>query len=160
MKNADLSQSSTNLWGRTVMDYIKYYSNLNKTEKEQLIAQLNHDRVSWQNEGFKLSSNLTIWLTFVRKQINGRLFLGTWWGAADGRKGKQCKKNEKPIGSKSETRQCPGWLSSERAPGNSSRKVKQRNLTLNRQLWYFFCSKLELGVNFIAKCVWRAQQPV
>ena len=137
MKNADLSQSSTNLWGRTVMDYIKYYSNLNKTEKEQLIAQLNHDRVSWQNEDSKPWSNWTFWLTFVRKQINGRLFLGTWWGAADGRKGKQCKKNEKPIGSKSETRQCPGWLSSERAPGNSSRKVKQRNLTLNRQFWYF-----------------------
>ena len=47
MKNADLSQTSTNLWGRTVMDYIKYYSNLAKSEKEQLITQLNHDRVSF-----------------------------------------------------------------------------------------------------------------
>ena len=45
MKNADLSQASTNLWGRTVMDYIKYYSNLGKGDKEQLIAQLNHDKV-------------------------------------------------------------------------------------------------------------------
>ena len=46
LKKVDLSQSTTNLWGRTVLDYIKYYSNLNKNDKEFLISQLNQDKVS------------------------------------------------------------------------------------------------------------------
>ena len=36
MRQSDLSQSTTNLWGRTIMDYIKYYSKLRRDFKMML----------------------------------------------------------------------------------------------------------------------------
>ena len=101
MKNADLSQASTNLWGRTVMDYIKYYSNLSKGEKEQLITQLNHDKASSVG-----------WQYFYFGRINLLTYIGAGRGATPGRKGKQRKKNEKLTRSKSETGLCTSWLPS------------------------------------------------
>ena len=50
MQRADLSQSMPNLWGRSVMDYIKYYSNIAKPDKEKLIGNLNQDKVIFKFE--------------------------------------------------------------------------------------------------------------
>ena len=43
--NADCSPSDENLWGRTTLEYIQHYSNLDKDNKDQLISQLSRDKV-------------------------------------------------------------------------------------------------------------------
>jgi len=58
LKKVDLSQSSANLWGRTVLDYITYYSNLSKNDKEFLISQLNQDKVIFSLGQIRVSSSL------------------------------------------------------------------------------------------------------
>ena len=43
--NADCSPSDKNLWSKNTLDYIKYYSNIEKENKEKIISQLARDQV-------------------------------------------------------------------------------------------------------------------